>query len=481
MRPFDALPAELTETLAGLLTLKDFREGEVVPVADAEQATAYIVLDGEIGIEIDGKQADSAGPGTLVGLLAFFVPELVSVPTLKARTDVRCLALKREDVDHLRTLSPAFDQACRELASERIGRLEQHLITRLSEAVEWTRSAAEALRHGREAPALAIRRAHAEHTGSPLAVWLGILLDGIPESVVIGAGLYVVLVAHPAVETLRFVQVIPYTLIAGLFLSNFPEALSSSANMLTVGWTRRRIFLMWFAPMVTTAIGAGLGFLLAGVLNETWLVFAEGVAAGGNAHDDRSGHDPRGGGTRKTERSWLEHARRVPRRRDVQAAGVKLRPRFRPCCSACTSHRDDPVADSILDQFGCALQSKYFENVRLMCLGRSRRDLQNGRDLFGRAAFGNKLQDFALTCREPFRRTICVSTAISKRVYQFTGNGRSDISLPAECFANGGDQLGCHRMLENKAGSPNRQRSPGVGDVAVLGQKDDLRCHSGVA
>jgi ZIP family zinc transporter len=50
--------------------------------------------------------------------------------------------------------------------------------------------------------------------------------------------------------------------------------------MLVVGWTRRRIFLMWFALMVTTAVGAGFGFLLATVLSETWLVFAEGVAAG---------------------------------------------------------------------------------------------------------------------------------------------------------------------------------------------------------
>jgi zinc transporter, ZIP family len=97
---------------------------------------------------------------------------------------------------------------------------------------------------------------------------------------VIGAGLFVMLISHPAAETLRFANVIPYTLVAGLFLSNFPEALSSSANMLATGWTRRRIFLMWFALMVTTSVGAGFGFLLAGVLDETWLVFAEGLAAG---------------------------------------------------------------------------------------------------------------------------------------------------------------------------------------------------------
>jgi zinc transporter ZupT len=43
---------------------------------------------------------------------------------------------------------------------------------------------------------------------------------------------------------------------------------------------RRRIFLMWLALMVITSLGAGAGFLAAGVLSETWLVFAEGLAAG---------------------------------------------------------------------------------------------------------------------------------------------------------------------------------------------------------
>jgi hypothetical protein len=111
-------------------------------------------------------------------------------------------------------------------------------------------------------PPLTIRRAQMEHEGSPLAVWLGILLDGIPESIVIGAGHFAVVAAHPAVDTLTFAQVIPYTLIAGLFLSNFPEALSSSANMLAAKWSRRQIFLMWFAPLVMTAVGRGLASCL---------------------------------------------------------------------------------------------------------------------------------------------------------------------------------------------------------------------------
>ena len=278
--PFDALPGEMGQMLAGMLRPVDFRGGELIVGPDDEPSGTHIVLEGEVDIEISGKRGGTFGPGTLIGLLTLFTPGSTGLGTIRAKSDLRCLALGREDVEHLRTLSPDFDKACRNLAAERTGQLEQHLTTRFDEALEWTRSAASALRLGEEVPALAIHRAHAEHKGSPLAVWLGILLDGIPESIVIGAGLFVLIAAHPDLENLRFVHAIPYTLVAGLFLSNFPEALSSSANMRGAGWSRRQIFFMWFALMVMTAVGAGLGFLLADALSENWLVFAEGVAAG---------------------------------------------------------------------------------------------------------------------------------------------------------------------------------------------------------
>ena len=279
VRPFASLSPELADTVAHLLQPADFRKGQVILGPDHEPA-AYILLEGEVDIEISGKRERSFGPGTMLGLLTLFVPGMTSMGTVRAKTDIKCSSLKRGDVDELRALNPGFDETCRSLAAERMDQLEQHLTTQLSDTVDWARSAASALRRGDEVPALAIRRASAEHKGSPLAVWLGILLDGIPESIVIGAGLFAVIAAAPSVDSMRFVHVIPYTLIAGLFLSNLPEALSSSANMLTAGWTKRRIFLIWFALMVATAVGAGLGFLMAGVLSETWLVFAEGVAAG---------------------------------------------------------------------------------------------------------------------------------------------------------------------------------------------------------
>ncbi len=126
-----------------------------------------------------------------------------------------------------------------------------------------------------------MQKAREEHKGAPLAIWLGILLDGIPESFVIGSGLLILLHSKvQQIESLSFGDVIPYTLIAGLFLSNFPEALASSANMRLQGMGKRRIFLLWFSLMVITAAGAGGGFLLADSISGVWLSFVEGLAAG---------------------------------------------------------------------------------------------------------------------------------------------------------------------------------------------------------
>jgi zinc transporter ZupT len=277
--PFDKLDRDLAPTVAAMLRPQDFKKNQLI-LEPGHEPTAYVLLEGEASVEISGQPEKTFGPGTLLGALLILVPGTANLATIRATTAAKCLALRPGDMNELKARCPEFDEACRRLAAERMDELEQFLTTKLSAAVDWAHSASAALKLGHEVPELALRRAEAKHEGSPLAVWLGILLDGIPESIVIGAGLFTAVAAHSADDSLRFVYVIPYTLIAGLFLSNLPEALSSSANMLSIGWTRRRIFIMWFALMVTTAIGSGLGFLLAGALTETWLVFAEGLAAG---------------------------------------------------------------------------------------------------------------------------------------------------------------------------------------------------------
>jgi zinc transporter ZupT len=75
-------------------------------------------------------------------------------------------------------------------------------------------------------------------------------------------------------------EVIPYTLIAGLFLSNFPEALSSSVGMESQGTTKTRIMWLWLSQVFVSATGAAIGFAVGESLSHTSVVAIEGMAAG---------------------------------------------------------------------------------------------------------------------------------------------------------------------------------------------------------
>ena len=90
------------------------------------------------------------------------------------------------------------------------------------------------------------------------------LIDGIPESIVIGSE-FRSLVAEQQIREGAFslVGVIPYTFVAGLFLSNFPEALSSSVGMREQGWAPARVLGLWSSLFVLTAVGSGAGYAIA--------------------------------------------------------------------------------------------------------------------------------------------------------------------------------------------------------------------------
>jgi hypothetical protein len=108
-----------------------------------------------------------------------------------------------------------------------------------------------------------------------------LLIDGIPESIVIGSGI-MGLVAGRLAESgvVNFADVVPYTLISGLFLSNFPEALSSSVALRAQGYRPVRVLAMWLVLLVITAVGAGIGYLIGDLVPHVALAAVEGLAAG---------------------------------------------------------------------------------------------------------------------------------------------------------------------------------------------------------
>jgi zinc transporter ZupT len=115
-----------------------------------------------------------------------------------------------------------------------------------------------------------IKEAAEEHKGSGMAIWLGNLFDCVPGAIVIGASL--------TGENAS----INIALIAGLFLANYPEALSSSVEMQKQGSSFKKALMMWTSLFVISGTFAFLGNIAFTGVTEAEGIFSflEGIAAG---------------------------------------------------------------------------------------------------------------------------------------------------------------------------------------------------------
>ncbi len=275
------VPPHDVQRLVNVVRPCTFTNGEpLFEKGDPVEALLY-VRTGSVRIEDDRHQLTELGEHSLIGVIPLLTGAAHPATAIAIGT-VECLRIPKRDFDELRKTSPEFDEACREVASEHLEILKDFHSRRTEEAVRWADDALHSLRIGSEPPSvIELLAARKRHPGAPLAIWLGILLDGIPESLVIGFGFLTLLGDElSATGGVTFTEVIPYTLVAGLFLSNFPEALSSSASMRDLGWRSASIFQLWFSLVVVTALGAGIGFVVGDFLPHAWLVLAEGLAAG---------------------------------------------------------------------------------------------------------------------------------------------------------------------------------------------------------
>jgi zinc transporter, ZIP family len=115
--------------------------------------------------------------------------------------------------------------------------------------------------HGRKNP-------EAMHPDAgPMALVLGALLDGIPESAAIGISL----VGGGSVGV---------AVLLAVFLSNIPEALSASSGMKASGSSTRHILLIWGAVTVASTVSAAVGFAALGDASPLVVASVQAFAAG---------------------------------------------------------------------------------------------------------------------------------------------------------------------------------------------------------
>jgi len=115
--------------------------------------------------------------------------------------------------------------------------------------------------------AIDLRLKGSSGAGGGLGIVLGAVLDGIPESVVIGASVLTGETASVAV-------------IVAVFLSNIPESISASSDLLRGGWSRGRVLLLWVIVVAASTLAAGLGYVALEGASGSWISAIQAFAAG---------------------------------------------------------------------------------------------------------------------------------------------------------------------------------------------------------
>jgi ZIP family zinc transporter len=106
-----------------------------------------------------------------------------------------------------------------------------------------------------------------QEEGTALAIVLGIVLDGIPESVVIGL-------------TLLEGGSVSVAMLVAVFLSNLPEAIGATSGLALAGWKRWHILGLWGLVILVSALAALAGYGLFGDASPNTVAFVLAFAGG---------------------------------------------------------------------------------------------------------------------------------------------------------------------------------------------------------
>ncbi len=254
---------------------KRYPAGELVFQAGDESDALYFIISGEVVVHSKAENGETEvvakiGEHDTFGEIGILHGRSRSADVWTTE-DTLLYRVPKADLDTLMEASPELRHAIKALAEERI---ENHTPPSM-EHEDWRDQTLTHLK--KSSYDVSVDEIHQEGAvaaaggGAALAIWLGILIDGVPESLVIG------MLATSA-------NGVSFAFIAGVFLANLPEAMSSAVSMRNTGMRLAGILAMWTSICVITGIGAWVGAVFFPAEREGAVFFLvlgiEGLAAG---------------------------------------------------------------------------------------------------------------------------------------------------------------------------------------------------------
>jgi CRP-like cAMP-binding protein len=267
------LPPEEIRRVVSDIEKRVFKAGELICHEEDPCDALFLVESGCVSIIPQGGDGEGAakmlGPGEAFGEMAL-VTGLTPIVRAEAVEDTVVWEVHKDDFGEVVEVSPGLQENLEQLLRER-GDGEPGTVIDPRKSVAWLEAASQDLESelGKPTEAEMVKAAHSAKRGGSnvaLAIWLGIALDGIPESLIIGGSMDGTSVS--------------LALIGGLFLANFPESMSSAVVMKKQGSSSIFIIGMWLSLMIMTAVGAAYGNVFIADAPPHLHGFLEGMAAG---------------------------------------------------------------------------------------------------------------------------------------------------------------------------------------------------------
>jgi CRP-like cAMP-binding protein len=267
------LPPEEIRRVVSDIQKRVFTAGELICHEEDPCDALFLIESGRVSILPHNAQAGEPpqllGPGEAFGEMAL-VTGLPPIARAEALENTVVWEIHKDDFNEIVAVSPGLQQNLRNLLHGRDGAGQDAAIDPAKSAA-WLEAASQDLESELGAPTEVemVRAAHSAKRGGSnvaLAIWLGIALDGIPESLIIGGSM------EGATVSLA--------LIGGLFLANFPESMSSAVVMKKQGSSSLFIIGMWVSLMIMTAVGAAYGNVFIADAPPHLHGLLEGMAAG---------------------------------------------------------------------------------------------------------------------------------------------------------------------------------------------------------
>jgi zinc transporter, ZIP family len=111
------------------------------------------------------------------------------------------------------------------------------------------------------------KKMNAVHSASGLAIVLGIVLDGVPESAVLGL-------------TVLESGTVGVAVLAAVFLSNLPESIAATSGLRSSGWGWGSVYGLWTGIVLVSGIAAAVGYQLMSAATPAAFAFVLAFAGG---------------------------------------------------------------------------------------------------------------------------------------------------------------------------------------------------------